>query len=316
MAIVPDAQLIAFVVFGPCTPNSIAMLQLDAPPNTVERERRIHAAQPLREEDAELLLGVADAAERACPSSRRCARGPRARGRAPRPRSPCCAAATENWPKRSSRFARFASMIVARHRSRSTSAALWLRKIDGSKRVSVATADRSRAQRRPTVRSRPMPIGVIAPIPVTTTRRRSATRPPVRLLTWPAADARQPALRVRRESGERARLRCRARTPARSRVVAARSRSRPRAARPRRARCARASRRRRSAKLHSTSIPVVIPADVPEADRRRVRPPARAPASRDSHQVGQLHEAEGTVRATSRRCRRRRVRRSTKRTYR
>ena len=34
MAIVPDAQLIALVLFGPCTPNSIAMLQLAAPPNT------------------------------------------------------------------------------------------------------------------------------------------------------------------------------------------------------------------------------------------------------------------------------------------
>ena len=35
MAMVPEAQLIAFVEFGPITPNSIAMLQLDAPPNTM-----------------------------------------------------------------------------------------------------------------------------------------------------------------------------------------------------------------------------------------------------------------------------------------
>ena len=34
MAIVPDAQLIAFVLFGPCTPNSMATLQLAAPPKT------------------------------------------------------------------------------------------------------------------------------------------------------------------------------------------------------------------------------------------------------------------------------------------
>ena len=38
-AIVPDAQLIAFVELGPRTPNSIAMLQLDAPPNTVSASR-------------------------------------------------------------------------------------------------------------------------------------------------------------------------------------------------------------------------------------------------------------------------------------
>ena len=34
MAIVPDAQLIAFVEFGPWMPNSMAMLQLAAPPKT------------------------------------------------------------------------------------------------------------------------------------------------------------------------------------------------------------------------------------------------------------------------------------------
>ena len=34
MAIVPDAQLIAFVEFGPVNPHSIAMMQLAAPPNT------------------------------------------------------------------------------------------------------------------------------------------------------------------------------------------------------------------------------------------------------------------------------------------
>src|SRR5687767_1439880 len=33
-AIVPDAQLIEFVEFGPYTPNSIATLQEAAPPNT------------------------------------------------------------------------------------------------------------------------------------------------------------------------------------------------------------------------------------------------------------------------------------------
>src|SRR5207253_2930294 len=34
MPIVPDAQLIAFVLFGPCAPNSIATLQLAAPAKT------------------------------------------------------------------------------------------------------------------------------------------------------------------------------------------------------------------------------------------------------------------------------------------
>src|SRR2546430_11493789 len=33
-AIVPDAQLIAFVAFGPVNPNSMAILQLAAPQNT------------------------------------------------------------------------------------------------------------------------------------------------------------------------------------------------------------------------------------------------------------------------------------------
>ena len=34
MATVPDAQLIALLLFGPIAPTSIAMLQLEAPPNT------------------------------------------------------------------------------------------------------------------------------------------------------------------------------------------------------------------------------------------------------------------------------------------
>ena len=83
------------------------------------------------------------------------------------------AVATEKWPKRSSRLARFASMWSLGTKS-STSAALWLRKIEGSKRVTVRTAERWR--RSPSQSpSRVRPMGVTAPIPVMTTRRRSGT---------------------------------------------------------------------------------------------------------------------------------------------
>src|SRR6185437_2977600 len=88
----------------------------------------------------------------------------------------CLAAATENCPNLSSRRARLLSMKSFGSKS-GTSAALWLRKIDGSNRVSERTADRSR--RTPShIPSFVDPIGVIAPIPVITTLRLLIIRPP------------------------------------------------------------------------------------------------------------------------------------------
>jgi len=45
---VPDAQLMAFVLLGPCTPNSMAMLQLAAPPNTVSASEGSTSRTPPR----------------------------------------------------------------------------------------------------------------------------------------------------------------------------------------------------------------------------------------------------------------------------
>ena len=61
----PDAQLIAFVLFGPCAPNSIATLQLAAPPKTFVASVDRDVLDAFVLEDHELLFGVADAAERA-----------------------------------------------------------------------------------------------------------------------------------------------------------------------------------------------------------------------------------------------------------
>ena len=83
-----------------------------------------------------------------CPSSRRRARGPRAPGRSPRPRSP--AWRTPPRTCRSGRAASPASPRRSRRASKSfTSAALWLRYIDGSKRVSRADRRALRAQAVP-----------------------------------------------------------------------------------------------------------------------------------------------------------------------
>ena len=65
IAIVPDAQLIPLVLFGPCTPNSIATLQLAAPAKTVSARRD----RP-----------------RGAPARGRCRAAPR---RGPRRRAPC-----------------------------------------------------------------------------------------------------------------------------------------------------------------------------------------------------------------------------------
>ena len=46
MAIVPEAQLMALVEFGPCTPNSMAMLQLEAPPKTARASVASTALSP------------------------------------------------------------------------------------------------------------------------------------------------------------------------------------------------------------------------------------------------------------------------------
>ena len=46
IAIVPDAQLIAFVLFGPWMPSSIAMLQLADPANTINASAGSMALSP------------------------------------------------------------------------------------------------------------------------------------------------------------------------------------------------------------------------------------------------------------------------------
>ena len=64
MAMVPEAQLMPLVVLGPDRPNSIAMLQLAAPANTVSASDGIHGAEAAAHVVAVLLLGPRDAAER------------------------------------------------------------------------------------------------------------------------------------------------------------------------------------------------------------------------------------------------------------
>ncbi len=48
MAMLPDAQLMPFVVLGPLSPNSMATLQLAAPPNTARASDGSTARRPPR----------------------------------------------------------------------------------------------------------------------------------------------------------------------------------------------------------------------------------------------------------------------------
>ena len=145
------------------------MLQLDAPPNTVSASIGSTPRSPCVRKSAELILRVAHATERRAHHRadaiaildgqiqvRVLERLPRGDDR--------------ELPEPIEALGALRFQMVGRNEV-VTSAALWLRKIDGSKRVSDRTADRS--ARTPSHMVGPvMPIGVMAPIPVTTTRRR------------------------------------------------------------------------------------------------------------------------------------------------
>src|ERR1035437_5370665 len=171
-AIVPEAQLMLLVAFGPCAPNSMAMLQLDAPPKTLSASEGSTDLMP-----SVRKMPSCSSAKRMPPSALPIMTPTRSRSSAARsmPESSTAwrAHATEKELKRSSRFAFFASMKSSASKSL-ISAALRLRHIAGSNRVIVETAERSR--RSPSHSpSRPNPMGVTAPIPVTATRLRSVT---------------------------------------------------------------------------------------------------------------------------------------------
>ena len=64
MAMAPEAQLMPLVELGPVKPNSMAMLQLAAPANTVSASAGSTARGPPSMKLAVLSLPVRDAAER------------------------------------------------------------------------------------------------------------------------------------------------------------------------------------------------------------------------------------------------------------
>ena len=109
MAIVPEAQLIALVELGPDTPNSIAMLQLDAPPNTASASDGSTADSPPAR-----YRPSCSSAYPMPPSARAHHRADAfavfaRRDRVAASSTAIRAATTENCPNRSSRLARFAS---------------------------------------------------------------------------------------------------------------------------------------------------------------------------------------------------------------
>src|SRR5438132_7554452 len=173
-AMVPDAQLIALVEFGPVNPNSMAMLQLAAPGNTASARLGLSPRGPSRRNSSTwdsanatppsadpIIAPIRSASSRAGISS--------ASASARR------ALATASCEKRSSRFARLASRWSCGWKS-GISAAMRLLNGAGSNRVISRTAERraTRPAQRP---SAAVPIGVTAPTPVITTRRCPFTFP-------------------------------------------------------------------------------------------------------------------------------------------
>src|SRR6266699_3160028 len=174
-AIVPDAQLMALVEFGPVKPNSMAMLQLAAPGNTASAS----AGSSPRGPCVRKLPTCASA--NATPPSAEPIMAP-TRSPSSRPGSSSASArasralVTASWEKRSSRLARFALRWSCGRKS-GISAAMRLLNGVGSKRVISRTAERRAVSpcHRP---SAAVPIGVTAPTPVMTTRR-------LPLFIWP-----------------------------------------------------------------------------------------------------------------------------------
>src|SRR5438445_3933392 len=173
-AMVPDAQLIALVEFGPVNPNSVAMLQLAAPGNTASARLGLSPRGPSRRNSSTwdsanatppsadpIIAPIRSASSRAGISS--------ASASARR------ALATASCEKRSSRLARLASRWSCGWKS-GISAAMRLLNGAGSNRVISRTAERraTRPAQRP---SAAVPIGVTAPTPVITTRRCPFTAP-------------------------------------------------------------------------------------------------------------------------------------------
>src|SRR6266480_5308029 len=167
-AIVPDAQLMALVEFGPVKPNSIAMLQLAAPGNTASASAGSSPRGPC------VRKPPTCASANATPPSAEPIMAP-TRSVSSRPGSSSASArasralVTASWEKRSSRLARFAARWSWGRKS-GISAAMRLRNGVGSKRVISRTAER-RAVSPCHSPSAAVPIGVTAPTPVMTTRR-------------------------------------------------------------------------------------------------------------------------------------------------
>src|SRR6266513_746175 len=167
-AIVPEAQLMALVEFGPVKPNSMAMLQLAAPGNTASaspgssprgpcvRKPPTCASANATPPSAEPIMAPTRSASSRAGSSSASARASRA-------------LVTASWEKRSSRLARFAARWSWGRKS-GISAAMRLLNGVGSKRVISRTAER-RAVSPCHSPSAAVPIGVTAPTPVMTTRR-------------------------------------------------------------------------------------------------------------------------------------------------
>ena len=144
IAMAPEAQLIPLVAFGPVQPNSIAMLQLAAPANTVSASAGSTARGPWVRKlwyccspCATPPSAVPIIAPTRSGSSRR--RSSSASASAIR------VAAMLNWEKRSSRRARRSSMWSVGWKS-STSPAIRDLKTDGIERVMARTAERAPAE--------------------------------------------------------------------------------------------------------------------------------------------------------------------------
>src|SRR3989454_558148 len=165
---VPEAQLIAFVEFGPVNPKSIAILQLAAPGNTASASAGSSPRGPSARnrstwDSANATPPSADPIIAPIRSRSSCAGSSAASLTANR------ALVTASWEKRSRRLARFASRWSCGRKS-GISAAIRLLNGAGSKRVISRTAE-VRAASPVHKPSAPVPIGVTAPTPVMTTLR-------------------------------------------------------------------------------------------------------------------------------------------------